>query len=194
MHIHIRVIAERNLGHAVRAAYGPVRHFHLANRDPPGERAGIAEDAVVGNLHVVVPAVQEDAATALGAVGEGNAIDARRVAEEVAGIVCAILCACRQRHADAICDAIGVGLSTDVLHAFPQNRNRRAFVGTHQRGLYQKLAQIAVERIVPTDGWLEWYRVDPPLHGQGIGRRTRAAAVGVRRIEGIRRRNRTAVA
>ena len=56
----------------------------LANADAARERARIVVDPVVGDLQVMRPAVHEDAAAALGAVGDGQTIDARRVAIEVA--------------------------------------------------------------------------------------------------------------
>ena len=44
----------------------------------------VVVDPVVGDFQVVCPAVDEDAAAALGAVGDAQAVDARRVAVEVA--------------------------------------------------------------------------------------------------------------
>ena len=58
----------------------------LAEGDSARERAGIVVDPVVGDLQVVVPAVDEDAAAALGAVPDGEAVNRRRIALKVAGI------------------------------------------------------------------------------------------------------------
>ena len=62
---------------------------------PPDKRAGIAVDPVVGDLQVMRPAVHEDAAAALRAVGDAQAIDARRVALEVARERVCAYCCCR---------------------------------------------------------------------------------------------------
>ena len=61
-----------------------IRVFALADRDAAGQRSLVVVNAVVGDLQVVGPAVHEDAAAALRAVGDGHAVDARRVALEVA--------------------------------------------------------------------------------------------------------------
>ncbi len=67
-----------------------VRMFALADGDAAGQCSLVVVDAVVGDLEVVAPAVDQDAAAALGTVGDGQAVDARRVAPEVARerIVC----------------------------------------------------------------------------------------------------------
>ena len=46
----------------------------------PPESVPVVVDTVVGDLDVVSPAVHEDAAAALGTVGDAQAVDARRVA------------------------------------------------------------------------------------------------------------------
>src|ERR1035441_6201437 len=58
--------------------------FALAHADAARERAGIVVDPVVGDLQEMRPAVDEDAAAALGAVGDTQPIDARRVAHVIA--------------------------------------------------------------------------------------------------------------
>src|ERR1035438_7410444 len=60
--------------------------FALADADAAGERTGIIVDPVVGDLQEMRPAVDEDAAAALGAVGDTQPIDARRVANVIAGV------------------------------------------------------------------------------------------------------------
>ncbi len=77
-----------------RTAQGAVIHVQrrclaVAEIDAARQRAVVAEDAGVGHLEVVVPAMQEDAATTLRAVADREAIDARRVAQEVAGAIVA---------------------------------------------------------------------------------------------------------
>src|ERR1035441_8395058 len=58
----------------------------LADADAAGERTGIVEDPVVGDLQEMRPAVDEDAAAALGAVGDAHPIDAGRVANVIAPV------------------------------------------------------------------------------------------------------------
>src|ERR1017187_5507185 len=60
--------------------------FALADADAAGERTGIVEDPVVGDLQEMRPAVDEDAAAALGAVGDAQPIDAGRVANVIARV------------------------------------------------------------------------------------------------------------
>src|SRR5580704_14718530 len=62
-----------------------VAEFALADLDAPGQRSIVIANAVVGNFDVMTPAVDEDAAAALGTIGDNQPIDARRVAVEVAG-------------------------------------------------------------------------------------------------------------
>ena len=54
------------------------------------EGSAIVVDPVVGDFHVMVPGMQPDTAAALRTVGEGQAIEARWVAKEVAGVCGAI--------------------------------------------------------------------------------------------------------
>ena len=63
-----------------------IRVFSLANRDAAPQSALVVGDAVVGDFQVVRPAVDEDAATALGAIGHRQAINARGVAVEAAWV------------------------------------------------------------------------------------------------------------
>ena len=72
----------RSRERAIDAAPMEVRRskFALADADAARERSGIVVDAVVGDLQVMRPAVHEDAAAALGAVGDAQPVDARRVA------------------------------------------------------------------------------------------------------------------
>src|SRR5271165_3991133 len=58
----------------------------LAKVDAARERSGIAVNPVVGDLQVMVPAVDEDAAATLRTLSDGQPIDARRVAHEVTGV------------------------------------------------------------------------------------------------------------
>src|SRR5215467_4311360 len=53
-----------------------VRMLTLSDVDAAGERSGIVEDVVVGDLQIMVPCVDEDAAAALRAVADPQAIDA----------------------------------------------------------------------------------------------------------------------
>ena len=67
-----------------RAAEVRWREFTLADVDAARERSGVVGDAVVGDLQVMAPGVDEDAAAALRAVADAQAVNARRVAPEVA--------------------------------------------------------------------------------------------------------------
>src|SRR5213078_1092813 len=60
------------------------RKFTLPDVDPARERSGVVVDPVVGDLQVMAPAVHEDGAAALGAVGDAQAVDAGRIAPEAA--------------------------------------------------------------------------------------------------------------
>ena len=61
------------------------RELAHAHNDTARQRPVVGVDPVVGDLHVVVPAVQEDATAALRAVDDTEAVDARGIAAEVAG-------------------------------------------------------------------------------------------------------------
>src|ERR1700737_1981681 len=80
MHVHIRVVPECYL---LRARNGPVSSLRLADGDATRESSGIGFDPVIGDFRGMVPAVEENTPTALRTVGDGQAIDARWVTEEV---------------------------------------------------------------------------------------------------------------
>ena len=67
-----------------------IREFAKTDRDTAGDRSSVREHTVVRDFEIVVPAVHEDAATALRAVGDGETVDTRRVAEEIAREITAI--------------------------------------------------------------------------------------------------------
>ena len=81
MHVHVLIVEEGLL--LAASVQVPHPELPLADGDAARERAGIAVDPVVGDLQVVVPGVHEDATTTLRAVGQREAVDARRVAQEV---------------------------------------------------------------------------------------------------------------
>src|SRR5438309_3001613 len=62
------------------------RKFALAYVYTARQRAGIVVDAVVGDLQVMAPAMYEDTAAALRAVGDAQPVDARRIAPEAARV------------------------------------------------------------------------------------------------------------
>src|SRR3989440_299537 len=62
------------------------RKFALADADTARVGAGVVGDPVVRDLQLMSPAVHEDAAATLRAVLDGQAVDARRVAIEVARV------------------------------------------------------------------------------------------------------------
>src|SRR5205823_5573532 len=62
-----------------------LREFALADVDAAGERSGVVVYAVVGDLQIVTPGVDEDTAATLRAVADSQAVNAGRIAPEVAG-------------------------------------------------------------------------------------------------------------
>ncbi len=175
------VVRERQLRHAIRPADGAVGRLHLPHGNAPCQRAGVARHAVVGNLHVVVPAVHEDPAAALRAVRERDAVDARRIAQEVARIRVAVRRAVGQRRADAVGRAVRIGLQAirarHVAHALPEHGDGRALIRPHQRRLHQQLGQIAVEVRIPANRGLERNRIDLALHRRRAAVRALAARI-----------------
>ena len=167
VHVHIVVVQERQLCHAICAADGAINRLHLPDGDAAGECARIAHYTVIGDLQVVVPAVHEDATAALRAVGERDAIDARRVAHEVAREVVAVSRAVCERVADAVPGTLRIICQRPARHfphALGKHGNGRPFIGPHQRRLHQQFAKIAVERRVPADDGFQRDRVDLALH------------------------------
>ena len=142
----------------------------LAQVDAARERSGVAVDPVVGDLQVMAPAVDEDAAAALGAVGDTQPVDAGRVAHEVAGerVGCHGAASVAERIAVASATAGAIG-TVDIhwpgeqsragwertfdarthrsceVSSLRQHGDARAFESAHQRWLLQQLRQVAVE-------------------------------------------------
>ena len=81
---YVVVESERQFETTIRANC-PIRNLNLADGDAAGQSSRVAANAVVGDFQVVIPAMGEDAAAALAAVGEGDAVNTRRAAEEVVG-------------------------------------------------------------------------------------------------------------
>src|SRR5713101_9693704 len=97
MNVYIHVFAVRQLSIRYRALLAGARSrvrgapldvcvskFALADVDAARKRSSIAGNPVVGDLQVMPPAVDEDAAATLGTLGDAQAVDARRVAGVVA--------------------------------------------------------------------------------------------------------------
>ena len=82
MYEHIVVEQVRQFGQTSRIE-ACRRSFSLADDDTAAQSSAVGVDPVVGHFHVVSPTVEEDTSAALGTVGEAQAIDARRVAQEV---------------------------------------------------------------------------------------------------------------
>ena len=173
-----------------------IRELAVADGDAAGQRAVVGADARVGDFQVVVPAVRADRAAALRAVDHGDAVDARRVAQEVAG---AVVASVRLRGAGGAVGRAGGevliprreaagGAGTPEVGAVGRNANAAGehgdagtLIGAHQRGLLQHLREVAVAGRVPADDRLERNAVDPLLHA----RRTRVSGPG--RVEAWRR-------
>src|SRR5690348_5559991 len=104
---------------------------------------------VIGNLQVVTPCVDEDAAAALGAVDHAEAVNARRIAEEVAGIRVVLVVARSheailggQRNAAGrergLCRSAAEGVdsgSAGDVDALAEYGDGRSFIGAHQAWL-----------------------------------------------------------
>src|ERR1700681_205158 len=119
--------------------------------------------------------MEEDSSAALRTIGKSHAVNARWVALEVAGISRAVYSAVRKRSAYAICQAVRIGLSINILYALGQRRNARAFVGSHQRRFLQEFSDVAVQRRIPADQGLQRDRIHLSQH-------CRAATISAGRI------------
>src|ERR1700730_13206930 len=160
MHVHIRVVPECYL---LRARDGPVSSFRLADGDATRESSGIGFDPVIGDFREMVPAVEEDTPTALRTVGEGHAIDARWVAKEVRHVRTIGGVVERNR------DNASAGNGSSILHSFRQDRNARAFVGSHERRFLQQFRNISIEGGIPADQGLKRYWIHLTLHRRITG-------------------------
>ena len=137
------------------------REFALADVDAAGERSGVVVYAVVGDLQVMTPGVDEDAAAALGTVADAQTVDAGRIAQEVARERVVCRCGVRIRSrcvglalpvsrvvpAGKVSAANGFGREPDALG---EHGDGRAFQSAHQGGLLQQLGQVAVEGCIPS--------------------------------------------
>ncbi len=152
------------------------RELALTDVDATRERPGVVRDAVVGDLEVMPPAVHEDAATALRAVGNGQPVDAGRIAVEVARkrIRARIVAAAAALAAGAVgqqdrasgesrrrrrapSERIGVGREQ---HTLRQHSDPGALESAHQGRLLQQLGHVAVLRGVPAQDRFQWQAVD----------------------------------
>src|ERR1700687_817447 len=82
MHMNIVLEQERLLD--AHGVYDRIGRLPLADIDAARECACVAVDTVIGNLQIVRPAVCEDTAAALRAVGDGDPVDSRWIAPEAA--------------------------------------------------------------------------------------------------------------
>ena len=172
------------------------RRLAIAEVDRARQRTGVRRDARVGDLHVVRPAVQEDAATTLRAVDDADAVNAGRVAQVVAGRVVRVararglrIAVRRGVHVAAAVRerACATDLTPEVsrageslVDAAADDRDARALVGAHQRGLLQDLRQVAVAGRIPADEALERDTVCTEVHACRAG--VRAGRIEARRV------------
>ena len=207
VHVHVQVQAVLQLGTRgqaglalagarIRVGGAPDRvagrKLALADIDATRERSRVVGDPVVGDLDVVPPAVHEDAATPLGAVGDAQAVDGRGVAPEVAAERIGRIRAARgaiggrqQRRASR--ESAG-GRRPDserirpwrIFHSSRQHCDGGPFQRAHQAGLLQQLGQVPVLRDVPADHGFQRQSIHLELHrrraGEGPGRIIRIAA------------------
>ena len=147
----------------------------MTDVDAARERTCIVLDTVVGDLNVVAPPVYEDAATTLRAVGDGQAIDTRRVAPEVAGEAALSTPEIATR-AIPVFILIAVGEQNRSIRepgeqrrierirweerALGQDRNGGSFECAHQARLLQQFGQVAVEAGLPAHSGFQRQTVD----------------------------------
>ena len=175
MDVHVQVKAVRQLqirdaaglaGARIRVGRGPrqipVGRFTLADVDAARQRADIVVHPVVGDFQVMRPGVREDTAAALGAVGDGQTIDARRVALEVARVRVGTrrkAIVGRQNHGagreSGFRAASVIARGAEGIHALGQDRDSSSFVRSHQGRLLQQLGQVAVGGGVPANDALQ---------------------------------------
>src|ERR1700730_1989518 len=176
------VLEQERLLHA-HGVYDRIGRLPLADIDAARECACVAVDTVIGNLQIVRPAVCEDTAAALRAVGDGDPVDSRWIAPEVAWEGLAIVVASSQRARAGWEVSFRPGRSSAVLAdtlvlALRQHRDSGTFIGTHQRGFLEQLREIAVQSGVPAYDAFERQRIHCTLHGGGARVLTRGV-VGV---------------
>ena len=176
--------------------------FASADRHAARHRALVVAHAIVRDLQVVRVGMYEDAAAALRAVADAQAIDARWIAIEVRRI--RGLGGGTRDHGFAIRTrqghrAIGErrrrerGLAKGIqdlgssreLHTLAEDRDGGAFIGTHQAGLDQLFRQVAIQAGIPAEGRFQRQavdhqvrEVDPPSARLGIGREIQTAHAG----------------
>src|SRR5215470_10027764 len=116
------------------------------------------------------PSVQEDPATPLRTVREPQAIDAGRVALEVARVRIGrvrpagrTIGSRKQRSASRESGfraaSKHIGGTTRNIHSLRQDGNGSAFVSSHQRWFLQLLRQVAVHGGVPSENTFERYAI-----------------------------------
>ena len=156
-----------------------VAEFTLADFYAARQGSAVVANSVIGNFNVVSPAVYENAATALGAVGNQQAIDPRRIALEIArervGNVAPIAGSapsaigwpsgawCRQDM--RLRRQLRTNRSGGNPHAFSEHGDSSAFVRSHQSRLLQHFRKVAVYRGVPAKNAFEW----DPVHLRDVG-------------------------
>ncbi len=148
--VHVHVVIQHKWQFVAIRVDGRWRSLRLTNDNAPTESSTIVEDPIVGYFRIVVPAVQEDPSASLRAIGEGNTVYARRVAEEVGLVeprrhvaVPASASSVVEWNAAGIVQGVAVR-SVVVLQALGENGDRRTFVGSHERRFLQQLGNVSV--------------------------------------------------
>ena len=112
--------------------------------------------------------MREDAATALRAVRDRNAVDTRRVTQEVRREITAIpiVVLQRQRAIGKRCFRTGSECirTSRITHALAENGDARAFIGSQQRGFLQKFGQVSVQRGIPSNDAFQRNAIDLQAH------------------------------
>src|SRR5205814_8500344 len=157
--------------------------FALTHGDAARHGALVVEHAVVRDLELMTPGVNPDAAAALRAVLDGEAVNAGRVAGAGAGVrigqrtsvwsaAIAIASSSGERSGPAVkkLSAGGEDVGGKRIrpcgepYAFAEDRDASAFIGAHQGGLDQLLGQVSVECCIPSNRGFEGQPIDLELH------------------------------
>src|ERR1700682_4642114 len=171
MDMHMRVFRERHL--VAKRIKVRERTLRLADRNAARQQAAIGHDPVVGDFSVMVPAVEPDTTATLRTVGEGDAIDARWIAEEIASVSCGCAISSTVREQNG-------WRYSRIHHSLPKHGNSCAFIRSHECGFLQEFRDIGVKAGVPAENGFIRYRIYLLLHR----RRTRVSARWIVRICG----------
>ena len=143
-----------------------IRMFSLANGDTAGQGSLVIANSVIGDFQVMCPAVSEDAATTLRTVTDGQAVNTRRVAHEVAGK--AAVGAAASQQGRIVWERIRRERIRAETYALRQYGDARSFIGAHQSWLLQLLRQVAVQRGIPAHSGFQRQAINLRIDSSGV--------------------------